>query len=277
MQTLSTRTLARMIKIGKGLGNSDIFDLLMEANLWSKRIDKDDYRQEILRTALNDARDRAIEEDDTEAHQALLDFARSLVEFDLRSHLRNLVDDLAEALRSDGYELVDQPDIELDTPNGFRHKVKILPFDASQAPLHEEMTALEHELSARGYTQALGHYQAALKHFSEQDHPSSNGQLRTALEDLIVNLAVDHTGYQNTGRANQGGLAIKKLYVQGGTGPAVTGQPLPERDGGTLIQGVWDISHLNGSHPGLSDAQEARIRMQLLTGAMHFLLRHFPV
>ncbi|MFE0349000.1 hypothetical protein [Streptomyces griseoluteus] len=275
MQTLSTQTLARMIKIGKWLDKSDLFDLLMEANLWTKRIDQDDYRQEILRTVLNDARDKAIEEDDAGAHQALLDFARALVEFDLRDHVRDLVADLAEALRSDGYELVDQV-TDYQTVRGWRHKVKIVPFDASQAPLHEEMTALEHELSTRGYTEALGHYQAALKHFSEQDHPSSNGQLRTALEALIVNLAVDHTGYQDSGRANQGGLALKNLYVRGGTGPAVTGAPLPEKDGGTLIQGVWDISHLNGSHPGLSDAQEARIRMQLLTGAMLFLLRHFP-
>ncbi|MZD56569.1 hypothetical protein [Streptomyces sp. SID5606] len=275
MQTLSTQTLARMIKIGKHLGKSDLLDLLMEANLWSKRIDMDVNRQEILRTALNGARDKAIEDDDTQAHQALLDFARALVEFDLHRELRNLVDDLAEALRSDGYELVDQETDELDR-FGFQHKVKILPFDAGKAPLHEEMTALEHELTARGYAQALGHYQAALKHFSEQDHPSSNGQLRTAFEALIVNLAVDHTAYQDTGRANQGGSAIKDLYVKGGSGPAVTGQPLPEKDGGTLIQGVWDISHLNGSHPGLSDAQEARIRMQLVTGVMQFLLRHFP-
>ncbi|MEU9456585.1 hypothetical protein [Streptomyces sp. NPDC048277] len=277
MQTLSTRTLARMIKIGKGLGQSDIFDLLMEANLWSRGIDKDDYRQEILRTALNDARDRAVEEDDAKAHQALLDFARVLVEFDLRDHQRSLVGDLAEALRSDGYELVDQVAEDDFDPFEFRHKVKILPFDASQAPLPEEMTALEHELSVRGYAQALGHYQAARKHFSEQDHASSNGQLRTAFEDLIVNLAIDHTGYQDLGRANQGGIAIKNLYVQGGPGPAVTGKPLPHKDGGTMIQGLWDISHLRGSHPGLSDAQEARTRMQLLTGAMLFLLWHFPV
>jgi hypothetical protein len=274
MQTLSTRTLARMIKIGQWLSKPDIFHLLMEANLWSKSIDKDDYRQEILRTVLNDARDKAMEEDDAKAHQALLDFARALVEFDL-GRLRERVDDLAESLRGDGYELVDHVTEDLDDMD-FRHTVRILPFDAGQAPLHEEMTALEHELSARGYAQALGHYQAAIKHFSEQDHPSSNGQLRTALEDLIVNLAVDHTGYTDTGRANQGGLAIKNLYAKGGTGPAVTGKPLPEKDGGTMIQGVWDISHLNGSHPGLSDAHEARIRMQLLTGTMHFLLRHFP-
>ncbi|MFD0078630.1 hypothetical protein ACFVIY_40280 [Streptomyces sp. NPDC127166] len=264
-----------MIKIGKMLGKSDMRDLLMEANLWSKRTAGDGNRQEILRAALNDARDKAIEDDDAQAHQALLDFTRALVECDFHRELRDLVDDLAETLRSDGYELVDQ--VTDDRGNfGPLHKAKILPFDASQAPLRTEMTALEHELSARGYTQALGHYQTALKHFSEQDHPSSNGQLRTAFEDLIVNLAIDHTDYKDIGRANQGGIAIKNLYIQDGTGQAVTGEPLPERDGGTLIQGVWDISHLNGSHPGLSDAQEARIRMQLLTGAMLFLLRHFP-
>ncbi|MET8808860.1 hypothetical protein [Streptomyces sp. NPDC004546] len=265
-----------MIKIGKELAKSDILDLLMEANLWSKRIKKDENRQEILRTALNDARDKAIEEWDSEAHQALLDFTRALVEFNLRNDLRDLIDDLAEALRSDGYELIRHAEADTGAFGGFRHRASILPFDPAQAPLHEEMTALEHELATRGYNQALGHYQAALKHFAEQDHPSSNGQLRTALEDLIVNLAIDHTSYQDSGRANQGGRAIKSLYVQGGQGPAVIGKPLPEKDGGTLIQGLWDISHLNGAHPGLSDAQEARIRMQLVTGVMQFLLRHFP-
>lgn len=51
---------------------------------------------------------------------------------------------------------------------------------------------------------------------------------------------------------------------------------MPARDGGHLIQGVWDISHTNGSRPGLSDAQEARTRMQFITAAAQLLLRHFP-
>lgn len=90
-------------------------------------------------------------------------------------------------------------------------------------------------------------------------------------------MAVDHTGYQDAKWANQGGIAIRSLYVPGGRGHAVTGEPLPEGNGGTLIQGVWDLSHLNGSHPGLSDAQEARIRMQMLTRVVQFLLRNSPV
>lgn len=274
MNNLSTRTLAKMIKVAKTSGKSDILDLIMEANLWTDRIDKSANRQEILRSALTNAHSKAAR--DEIALQALLDFARCLAESDLLDDQITLMPELQESLRSDGYELVlDIVDSSVSR-GGWRYSARIFPFDSSQAPLHQEMTALEGDLSDRGYTTALGHYRLALKHFAEQDHPSSNSQLRTTLESLIVSLAVDHAGYVDNGKANQGGVAIKKLYAVGGQPPAVLGQPLPERDGGTLIQGIWDISHLNGSHPGLSDAHEARIRMQLVTAAAQFLLRHFP-
>jgi hypothetical protein len=102
------------------------------------------------------------------------------------------------------------------------------------------------------------------------------GQLRNMLESLIKSLAMDHAGYVDTGKANQGGQAIKHLYVQGAQPPATIGDPLPERDGGGMLQGVWDILHSNGPHPGLSDADETRIRMQLGTALARFLLKHFP-
>ncbi|MGW6391151.1 hypothetical protein ACWFR1_11740 [Streptomyces sp. NPDC055103] len=264
-----------MIKIAKGLSTSDIRDLLMEADLWFDGAEPPN-RQEILRHAFLAAREAAMVNDVAEAHEALLDFVRCLVEsHDLYDEQVFLIPDLQESLRADGYELVLEVVHGLGR-GGWHYSARLLPSDPSQIPLHEDMTALEHELSARGYTVALGHYQLALKHFTEQDHPSSNSQVRTALESLIVSLATDHTDYIDSGRANQGGLAIRSLYDPARQPPAVLGQPLPGKDGGTLIQGIWDISHLNGSHPGLSDAQEARIRMQLVTAAAQFLLKHFP-
>ncbi|WP_150259738.1 hypothetical protein [Streptomyces venezuelae] len=281
MKTLSHRTLNRMIQIAKEWPTSDIRDLLMEANLVTPSLtDSRLNRQELLRGALLDARevasldDMSVCEQIKGAHEALLDFARCIAEFNPYGQDPDRIADLRESLRSDGYELV--VEVVPASSGSYRYKARLLPFDPDEAPLPPEMTALEHELSARGYTEALGHYRLALKHFSEQDHASSNGQLRTALEGLIVNLAVDHAGYSSSGRANQGGVAIKSLYDPNGQPPAVLGQPLPGKDGGTLIQGLWDISHLNGSHPGLSDAQEARIRMQLVTAAAQFLLKHFP-
>ncbi|MFC9081905.1 hypothetical protein ACFTY7_33870 [Streptomyces sp. NPDC057062] len=279
MQTLSTRTLSRMIKIAKRLPKSDILDLIMEADLWSTSINEEGNRQEILRTALMGARASAIEDDDVQAHQGLLAFAGSLFESELVREVGDLVTELAElseSLRTDGWEVIDRTDPNSNAATAERHRVRIVRADSAQVYLRQETNALEHELEARGYKKALGHYREALSSFAGQKHASSNGQLRTALEALVVSLAVDHTGYEDNGRANQGGTALKTLYSRDAPGPVIIGKPLPTRDGGTLIQGVWDISHTNGSHPGLSDAQEARIRMQLITGVMMFLLRHFP-
>lgn len=95
------------------------------------------------------------------------------------------------------------------------------------------------------------------------------------IESLVKHLAVEHTGYTDTGKANQGFKAISTLYIQGGEPPAAQGQPLPEKDGGRMLHGIWQILH-TGAHPGLSDADEARIRMQLCTALARFLLKHFP-
>jgi hypothetical protein len=51
---------------------------------------------------------------------------------------------------------------------------------------------------------------------------------------------------------------------------------LHERDGGLLLRGLWQLSHTRGSHPGRSDADEARFRMQVITAAARFLRKHFP-
>jgi hypothetical protein len=51
---------------------------------------------------------------------------------------------------------------------------------------------------------------------------------------------------------------------------------LPEDDGGMLLRGLWKLSHTHGSHPGQSDADEARFRIQVITATARFLLGHFP-
>jgi len=184
---------------------------------------------------------------------------------------------ISSALASDGLEL---QVVNFSKGSPGKTRARVLPVEPSAAPLHTEITALEAELGARGYIEALDRYGAAVKHFAAQDHTSSNAQLRAALESLVVHLAIDHVGYLDDGRANQGAKAIKALRNPTSPGqpkPAlVAGQPLPDDDGGLLLQGVWGISHTGGSHPGASDAQESRTRMQLVTATAHLLLRHFP-
>ena len=150
------------------------------------------------------------------------------------------------------------------TPSTIRYK--ILPTDAAPVPLAGEISALEAELTARGYTSVLNHYQQAIDGFTNHKYESANGDLRTTLEDLVVRLAEDHTGYQRKEKASQGYNTIRHMLDNG---------HLPEDDGGMLLHGLWKLSHTHGSHPGQSDADEARFRMQVITATARFLLRHF--
>jgi len=271
---LSTKTLGVLTSTATWCwSTSDLKTMLMTSGVWDGNPVAFSNKDELVRDRLLTAREAFRYGDDAQALQDTLEFVR-LLALELHSSIRSgheaKLGVLREALRSDGYELQTGWDSNLAST------CRLLPSEPEAAPLSPEITVLERELESRGYMEALGHYQQAVANFADQNHAASNGQLRSALESLIVNLAVDHTGYEKTDRANQGGAAIRSLYVEDGRPPAVIGERLPERDGGAMLQGIWDISHPNGSHPGLSDAQEGRMRMQLITALAQFLLRHFP-
>lgn len=284
MNTLSTRTLGHFIQMAVDMSKSDIRDLLMQSGVYdatgldtAELIDHgmaSPNKNETLRTPLLKAHNMA-KRGNRRAHETLLEIVRLGAERIAAWHslATAKLAELREALVGDGYEMHwSQPKLLPDaTP-----QCRLVPIDPDAIPVTTEITALEAELDSRGYTEALEHYRLAVKHFAEQAYPSANGQLRNMVESLIVNLAVDHTGYINTGKANQGGQAIKYLYTQGGKAPAAIGKPLPEFDGGRMLHGIWETLHPNGAHPGLSDADEARLRMQLCTGLARFLLKHFP-
>ena len=284
VNTLSIRTLGALVAAAiKPLSKEGLRTLLMASGLYDlDGFDPADLalqgssgppRGDILRPPLLAAHAQAAD-GDRNAHNALLEVARRAV--DTLSRYPQYQDDLRalrEALLSDGYEIRwSEPNLMPDRTQ----ECEIVPIDPDGTPVTAEITALEAELNSRGYTETREHYRLAVKHFTEQDHPSANGQLRNMVESLVTHLAIDHTGYIDTGKAGQGGRAIKHLYTPGGLAPAEVGKPLPEKDGGGMLKGIWDILHSNGPHPGLSNADEARIRMQLCTALARFLLKQFP-
>jgi hypothetical protein len=287
VNTLSTRTLGHLIQLAVTMSKSDIRDLLMQSGVYdatgidtAELVDRgiaSPNKNETLRNPLLRARDMA-KRGNREAHDAQLAIVQLAAERIAAWYRKDVVAKLSalrEALLSDGYELrVIETNWDWDC--GGTYEIQLFPVDPDAIPISTEITALEAELDSRGYTEALGHYRSAVDNFTEHDHPASNGQLRNMVESLVKHLAVDHTGYVGTGRSGQGGAAIAALYSPGGQPPAVVGQPLPENDGGRMLSGIWNILHSNGPHPGLSDADEARIRMQLCTGLARFLLKHFP-
>jgi len=271
MTILSDPTVGLLIRVGApAVTASHIKTLMMETGIFQYG-SRDENKDELLRSRLIGAR-AAADAGDTEARRALLSFVEGILDYIASQRMRepDWMNAMQERLRADGFELSSTR----SSHPGRRGGYQLLPTDSISVPLPKEITALEADLSARGYTTALNHYQHAVDGLVNQKYESANGDLRAALEDLVTRLAEDHTGYKRvldkrTGqpRANQGGVAVGHL---------IDGGYLPEADGGKLLQGLWAMTHTNGSHPGQSDAEEARFRMQIITGVGRFLLRQFP-
>jgi len=273
MAALSDPTLGLLVSITpKLLSLSDLRTLLMQADLRRYAPDPDEENKaELVRDALLAARDHADQREDPQAHRGLLAFVQLLVEgsnpnVDPNRELSILdfIEELHEALLADGYELTWE--IE-EHPWGYEFiRCKIRPTDPTPVPLAREINALEAELADRGYTDALNHYRQAVDSLIHHNYEAANGQLRTALEDLVTRLAHQHAGYVEQGKAGKGGNAIQHMINHGA---------LPDGEGGKLLQGLWHMTHTRGSHPGQSDADEARFRMAVITATARFLLNHF--
>ncbi len=265
MRTLSFPTLGLLIEIA-----DELFDRRTELGTLMMRCDLLQDSGEIVRVLQNSLMSTrtAAEAGDPQAHRNLLRFAQLIVEKRV-NHPRGMsqlqISELREALLADGYELTWEPTSPL--PGDYTARCKILPTDAAPVPLGPEISALDAELASRSYTTVLEHYRDAVDGLINHKYGSANGDLRTTLEDLVTRLAEDHTGYPRPAKANTGTEALRHL-VQGGH--------IPGRDGGNMLSGLWQMIQTNGPHPGQTDADEARWRMQMVTATARFLLRHFP-
>lgn len=157
-------------------------------------------------------------------------------------------DEALDTLATDGWEYDIDGDRLVPTVSGVR--------------VAEETSLLEAALVARGWTTAAGHYRQALDAFSRADWAAANGQLRSALEDLLPSAAELVSGKRpKQPRASIEVLRAKANLVEG------------EFD---LLKGLWDLSQRRGSHPGLSDVDESRFRLVTLTAHCRFLLARLP-
>jgi hypothetical protein len=234
--TLSDPTLGLLIQAGAELyTRSELDTMLMRAHLRQFALPgADANKQELLRRHLLGAQ-AAASRGNAATHRALLDFVLLVfrnADPNIPAEKRGSLDRLYEGLLADGYR------VALSSTG----TIELFPTDPSTVPLAGEITALEAELSARGYNTVLNHYQQAVNALVNHMYESANGALRTTLEDLVTRLA-EERGYQRLSLAGQGWRAIKYL-VEGGH--------LPERDGGQFLQGLWQMTHTNGPHPGQS-------------------------
>jgi hypothetical protein len=185
-----------------------------------------------------------------EAEGRTVDLARELVEERFASPSSGFLtgpsrppDRLVGALRIDGYEVVEE---------------RLVATTPGPAALGSETSLLEETLQARGHNVAASHYRQAVDSYVDGRREASNGQLRSFLEALLLDLCERVTG-QRPGSPRG---AIDRLRSAG----AIDGE---EAD---LLKGIVGVSNDRGAHAGLTDADEALFRLHFATSAARYLL-----
>jgi len=274
MPTLSEPTVGVLVQVAADERTYDqLVTILLRADLTAERYGYGgDNEHNLVRNRLLRARSLALQ-GDREAHHSLLIFVRTLVQQAVPDpyHPPRWFAELCESLLADGYQLTWENWSEFDSllSDSSNYPIyRIMPTDSGPVPLAGEISALERDLDLRGYTLAIEPYRQAVINFGQHQYEVTNMALRTALEALVMELATDHANFGGQGNQGQGGAAINHLIDTGA---------LKKRDGGHMLQGLWQMIQTNGPHPGRSSADEARMRMQLVTATARFLLNHFPV
>ncbi|MFJ5260092.1 hypothetical protein ACIQAC_06405 [Streptomyces sp. NPDC088387] len=272
MKLLSSPVIGCAAEIAKDIHPKEELELLfMKAGLDSF-VPTDPYtKAELVIRTVRGAQQQAADADFA-ARKALYEFVRLIAERTAPSEQGDIPTGtpfwrLSEALRADGFDLVAEYEISEDTWGRSMTNlvgVRLLPLDEPRVPLSNEITSLEHAFDRLGMTVARNCYRQAVDNLVEQRFEAANGQLRAMFEAVVVHVATAH-GFTTT-RQGAGGPAVRHLIDQG---------LLPENDGGSFVRGLWQITHTNGSHPGTSDAGEARFRLQAMTGAARYLIDRF--
>lgn len=139
-----------------------------------------------------------------------------------------------------------------------QYKWEVNPLGHDETPLADLTTKIEALFCQHALDQEVGHYKQALKSFESQAWAAANAQLRTSLESTLVALAKRQQSWNGT----KGGDAIAVLKSRG---------YLSDEES-KYFSGLWNMSHSNGSHPGLSDEDEAQFRIYSVTAGLYYLV-----
>ncbi|WP_433673807.1 hypothetical protein [Microbacterium gorillae] len=172
------------------------------------------------------------------------------------------VRELLVSLRADGFtctpRTTEVPAASMWAAPTTETRWTITPLGYSELPVATLSSDLSQQLVNEGFAVAAGHYDQALAAFHRQDWAASNSQLRTTFESVVKELLTRRTGAVATG----GGAAINALQTAGALVPGQT----------EYLRGLWSMSHPQGSHPGLSNEQDAQHRVYAISAAVSWLV-----
>ncbi len=189
---------------------------------------------------------------------------------------------LVAGLKMDGFEIGEK---KIPDPSGRQSSFELGPVMVSQPTItrmlpqlvpdtdfrkaDDEVTCL---LKAHNFSVALGHMQQAISAFHRGDWAAANGQLRTFTESYLSDLA-DRLGYQGPNKMHNRFKFLGELdppFLLSDYNEWNVNDHKPQ-----FAKGLWSRMHLEGSHPGLSEEEDATFRMQITLITARLFLRQF--
>jgi hypothetical protein len=153
------------------------------------------------------------------------------------------IERLRHSLNADGFEWRDG---------------NLVPVTPESISLANELSALERNFEELGLNVALTHYRQAHESFVAGNWEAANGQTRSFLENLFIELNKRITARDR----DSAGTSLQDLRDNGFIDPAEF----------QMIKGFWDSIQDNGPHHGLSDEQEALFRLHVATSIARYLI-----
>lgn len=220
----------------------------------------------------------------TDAGQASLE--RALVELAIQAppHVKSepVRKKFIAGLRFDGFEIVEMivPDpnggqsIFDDTPRMIKVQElrRMLPENIPEADFREAESELEVLLTRHELVVVQGHLRQAIGSFQRGDWASANSQLRNFFESYLNEIAV-HLGY-----VGKDDTKLKRDYLGQIDPPFLLSNYNEWNENAQkpqYIQGLWSRMHPEGSHPGLSEEEDATFRLQTTLITARLFLRRF--
>jgi len=152
-------------------------------------------------------------------------------------------DRLLQSLRLDGFEW---------------HDGRLVPTTPEPVGLATELSQLERDLQDLGLNVAAEHYRQACESFVARNWEAANGQIRSFMENLLIELSRRQTSNSRTDAA----AALQDLRDAG----------FFDNPEWQMLKGFWQSIQDNGPHHGLSHEQEALFRLHVATAVARYAI-----
>jgi hypothetical protein len=160
---------------------------------------------------------------------------------------------LRYALNADGYDVV----------NG-----KIVSFDELEFELVSETSILEQKLQTHGMFDVIKLLDQAHQNFIESNYEASNAVLRASLESTLKHIALKIAGTETAIPASNARYGVTPADVR----RYLENEKFFQQDEINFIKAFYGYASTNGSHPGMSNQAESRLRRLMIVALIQYSL-----